>query len=201
MLPLALELKADRIVGELTDWRRRAGLDADASVVFAEPYALQLAGDWAGAAALWAELASPYEAALALAEADEEEPLRRALAELQALEARPAAAIVSRRLRERGVRELPRGPRPATRQNPYGLTARELEVLVLVSEGIPTARSPRSSCSPSAPSIITSVRFSASSRCEHVPRRVPRRPGWIFPTRSSGCRGSTAAPRLQFTRG
>ncbi len=136
VLPLALELKADRIVGELTDWRRRAGLDTDASVVFAEPYALQFAGDWAGAAALWAELASPYEAALALAEADEEEPLRRALAELQALEARPAAAIVSRRLRERGVRELPRGPRPATRQNPYGLTARELEVLVLVSEGM-----------------------------------------------------------------
>ena len=34
------------------------------------------------------------------------------------------------------MRELPRGPRPATRQNPYGLTARELEVLVLVSEGM-----------------------------------------------------------------
>jgi DNA-binding CsgD family transcriptional regulator/tetratricopeptide (TPR) repeat protein len=136
LLPRALELKSQRVVAELTAWRRRAGLDVDASVVATEPYALQLAGDWAGASALWTRLGCPYEAALALADADEDEALRRALAELQALEARPAAAIVSRRLRERGVRELPRGPRPATRQNPYGLTARELEVLVLVSEGL-----------------------------------------------------------------
>ena len=34
----------------------------------------------------------------------------------------PAAAIVARRLRERGVRGLPRGPRRATRANPAGLT-------------------------------------------------------------------------------
>jgi DNA-binding NarL/FixJ family response regulator len=34
------------------------------------------------------------------------------------------------------VREVPRGPRPATRRNPYGLTPRELEVLVLVADGL-----------------------------------------------------------------
>ena len=88
----------------------------------AEPYALELAGDWARAAELWRQIGCPYEAALALADADEEEALRRALAELQALDARPAAAIVARRLRERGVRGLPRGPRAATRENPAGLT-------------------------------------------------------------------------------
>jgi DNA-binding CsgD family transcriptional regulator len=78
----------------------------------------------------------PYEAALALADADEEEPLRRSLEELQRLEARPAAAIVARRLRKRGARGLPRGPRPATRRNPAGLTAREAEVLALVADGL-----------------------------------------------------------------
>ena len=61
---------------------------------------------------LWRELGFPYEAALALADADEEEPLRRALEELHQLGARPAAAIVARRLRKLGVRGLPRGPRP-----------------------------------------------------------------------------------------
>jgi hypothetical protein len=55
---------------------------------------------------LWTEPSCPYEAALALADADEEEPLR-ALDELQRLEARPAAALVARRLRERGARGLP----------------------------------------------------------------------------------------------
>jgi DNA-binding NarL/FixJ family response regulator len=58
------------------------------------------------------------------------------LEELQALDARPAAAIVARRLRERGVLSLPRGPRPSTRKNRYGLTARELEVLALVNRGL-----------------------------------------------------------------
>ena len=102
----------------------------------AEPYALQRTGDPTGAADLWRELGCPYEAALALADADEEEPLRRALEELQRLDARPAAALVARRLRERGARGLPRGPRPASRQNPGSLTPREREVLGLVSEGL-----------------------------------------------------------------
>jgi DNA-binding NarL/FixJ family response regulator len=44
--------------------------------------------------------------------------------------------VVARRLRERGVRGLPRGPRPSTRDNPGGLTAREIEVLLLVTEGL-----------------------------------------------------------------
>src|SRR5204862_4281888 len=81
----------------------------------------------------------PYEAALALADADEEDPLRQALGQLQRLGARPAAAIVARRLRGRGVRGLPRGPRPATKSNPANLTGRELEVLGLVGRGFRNA--------------------------------------------------------------
>jgi hypothetical protein len=110
--------KALWVIGELACWRRRAGIVEGAPTEVAEPYALQLAGEWARAAEWWTELGCPYEAALALADANEEEPLRRALAELHRLGARPAAAIVARRLRERGVRGLPRGPRPATRQHP-----------------------------------------------------------------------------------
>ncbi len=85
---------------------------------------------------MWVEAGCPYEAALCLADADDEARLRLALEELLALEARPAAAIVAKRLRDRGVMSLPRGPRATTRQNQYGLTAREVEVLALLNEGL-----------------------------------------------------------------
>jgi DNA-binding CsgD family transcriptional regulator/tetratricopeptide (TPR) repeat protein len=138
-LRLALERKSPWLIGELAVWRRRAGLNEGIPAEAAEPYALELAGNWSRAAELWRKLGCPYEAALALADADEEEPLRRAFDELRGLDARPAAAIVARRLRERGVRGLPRGPRPATRRNPGSLTPREQEVLGLVVEGLRNA--------------------------------------------------------------
>jgi DNA-binding CsgD family transcriptional regulator/tetratricopeptide (TPR) repeat protein len=137
---LALERKSPWLVGELAGWRRRAGLGEDGSAESAEPYALELAGNWSGAAELWWELGCPYEAALALAGANDEEPLRRALEELQRLDARAPASIVASRLRERGARGLPRGPRPATRRNPGGLTLREQEVLGFVAEGLRNAQ-------------------------------------------------------------
>jgi DNA-binding CsgD family transcriptional regulator len=135
-LELAVRREAPWVFGELACWRRRAGIQEELPASPAEPFALQFAGAWQPAAELWRELGCPYEAALALAGADEEEPLRQAHAELQELGAQPAAAIVARRLRELGVRGLPRGPRTATRDNPAGLTSRELEVLELVAAGL-----------------------------------------------------------------
>jgi ATP/maltotriose-dependent transcriptional regulator MalT len=139
LFPVFVERRWGWVAGELAYWRRCAGIDEPIPAGIAEPYALQLAGEWARAAGLWRELGYPYEAALALAEADAEEPLRQAHEELQELGARHTAAIVARRLRERGARGLPRGPRPKTQQNPAGLTGRELEVLALMAEGLRNA--------------------------------------------------------------
>jgi DNA-binding NarL/FixJ family response regulator len=138
---LALECGDAWKVGELAWWRRQTGLrDEIAPEQMAEPYRLSIAGDWAAAAELWTEKGCPYEAALALADSDDPVQVRKAIDQLQQLGAKPAAAIIGRRLRQRGVRGIPRGPRPQTRENPAGLTARELEVLALLSEGLRNAQ-------------------------------------------------------------
>src|SRR5205823_1160315 len=120
-------------------WRRRAGVEEPLHAVPEGPYALELSGEPAAAAALWREFGRPYEAALAGAEIGTEEALRESLEALTSLGARAAAAIVTRRLRALGVRDIPRGPRPATRQNAAGLTARQSEVLALLATGLRNA--------------------------------------------------------------
>jgi DNA-binding CsgD family transcriptional regulator len=140
-LSLALQYQAPWVVGELACWRWRAGVDDKLPRgAAAAPYALSISGEGRRAARLWRQIGCPYEAALALADSDDEEAQRQAIDELQGSGARAAAAIVIRRLRERGVRGLPRGPRPQTRENPAGLTARELEVLALLAEGLRNAQ-------------------------------------------------------------
>ncbi len=68
------------------------------------------------AAAAWEALGCPYEAALALADAGDEPALREAHDRLRGLGARPAAAIVARRLRVRGARDVRHGPQARTRE-------------------------------------------------------------------------------------
>jgi DNA-binding CsgD family transcriptional regulator/tetratricopeptide (TPR) repeat protein len=138
--PFTLGALADRwIAGGLAVWGRRAGIESDPGGAVPEPFALELAGEHAAAAACWTELGCPYDAALALAWSDDEALLRRAHDALLALGARPGAALVARRLRERGARGIARGPRPGTRANPALLTARELDVLRLVAAGLRNA--------------------------------------------------------------
>ena len=134
MFARAIEGRAWLEAAELARWRLRAGLQDDVPAATG-PDAATLAGDWQEAARQWTALGCPYESALALTDADDDEAARRGLIELQALGARPAAAIVAQRLRERGVRRLPRGPYATARANRAHLTARELDVLALLAEG------------------------------------------------------------------
>jgi DNA-binding CsgD family transcriptional regulator len=135
----ALELRSPWPLAELAYWRRRAGIEEEIPPDAGGPFAFQLNGDWRRAAELWREAGCPYEECLALSEADEEDALRRALDGSLRLGAGALARIVSRRLRDRGARGVRRGPRRATRANPASLTARELDVLALLSDGMRNA--------------------------------------------------------------
>ncbi len=120
-------------------WRHRAGIDVVAARPLPDPIALELQGRHREAAAAWDALGSPYEAAVALSLADDSALVAEAHGRLLRMGARPAAAAAARRLRERGVRGIPRGPHRSTLENPANLTKRELDVLALVSDGLSNA--------------------------------------------------------------
>lgn len=121
--------------GELGWWLCRAGQHPDLPAV-AEPFQLLCAGDWRAAASSWEQRGLPYERALALASAPEPEPILEALRIVDDLGAAATARVLRRRLRDLGVRTIPRGPRPTTRDNPAGLTARQQDVLALLADGL-----------------------------------------------------------------
>jgi DNA-binding CsgD family transcriptional regulator len=121
--------------GEIAVWLRRTGSTRPARGEFADPYRLQVASEWAEAARVWASLDCPYEAALALHDASDEDALRQALKIFARLGAPAAAQLTRHKMRRLGIRSIPAGPRTATRSDPLGLTRREREVLDLISAG------------------------------------------------------------------
>lgn len=126
-------------IGELSWWMSRGGLEPPDTANAAEPWAHQFAGRWREAAIAWEALDCPYEAARALLDADDPTAVEEAHSRFDRLGALPAAALAARRLRELGVRSVPRGRRATTRANPAGLTSRELEVVRLVAGGLSNA--------------------------------------------------------------
>ena len=134
--PLALQKAHAWFTGELAYWQWKAGMLKDVPAVCAEPYSLQMRHAAIDAHAAWQARRCPYEAARALVEIDSEDALKGALQVFDRLGAAPAADRVRRRLRELGTSSIPRGPRAAARGNAFGLTARELEVVALVAQGL-----------------------------------------------------------------
>lgn len=126
--------------GELGLWAWRAGALEALPPGAAEPYALHARGRHREAAAAWDAIGCPYQAALALADSAEEIDQRRALEIFIGLGARPMARRLTDRLRARGAGGIRRGPRQLTRGNPAQLTPREVEVLLLVAEGLRNAQ-------------------------------------------------------------
>ncbi|MEV7342036.1 AAA family ATPase [Streptomyces sp. NPDC093544] len=131
----ACRLDAAAHRAELGYWLAKAGqsVPADSSE---HPYALQTAGHWREAALAWQTAGCPYEHAAALAESPDPDDKLSALAELDALGAEPLAHLIRGELRALGVRRIPRGPHAATRENPAGLTERQLQVMGLLAQGM-----------------------------------------------------------------
>lgn len=134
----ALETGDPWALGELGWWRHVGGAQPSASTAMSEPFALMIGGETGAAAAQWATIGAPHWQALALAWSHEVPDTKQALAILDSLGAAATASAVMRHLRLRGL-PVPRGPRPATRDNPAGLTAREFEVLRLLADGLSNA--------------------------------------------------------------
>jgi DNA-binding CsgD family transcriptional regulator/tetratricopeptide (TPR) repeat protein len=139
---LGLEKGDARLLAEPMLWLCRAGaLPRPYPQVKSPPIERELAGDWADAARMWAELGRPFERACALAESHDVAALRQALRIAEELGALPLAALVVERLRLAGAR--PASPRP-TRPEPTqdaspsalaGFSRREREVVTLIAEG------------------------------------------------------------------
>jgi DNA-binding CsgD family transcriptional regulator len=135
---LALSKQHPWITGELAFWRWRAGDDVQPLPDWvAPPFDRQIAGDWRAAAEAWGQLGCPYEQARALADGDAEAQAA-ALARFDQLGAAPAAEALRRQMRAEGAR-IPRGPRAATRENPFGLTARQVDILALLAQDLTNA--------------------------------------------------------------
>jgi ATP/maltotriose-dependent transcriptional regulator MalT len=139
---VGLKELADRKIpwvrGELLFWQSKAQAVDPNCAHIPDPYRLMLLGQWQAAADAWGKLGMPYEQALSLAEGSDE-ALLQSLVIVDRLGAGPLEAIVRKRLRDRGVRGVPRGPRDSTRSNPKGLSEKEFEVLALLVEGCSNA--------------------------------------------------------------
>jgi DNA-binding CsgD family transcriptional regulator/tetratricopeptide (TPR) repeat protein len=135
LLKIAYSAGDNYQLGAVTYWSWRAGGTIARENEIPPAYRAMIAGDWRAAAEAWARIGCPFERGLALAEGDLDAQ-RAALAIFEGLGARPAALMVRGKLQGSGTKRLPRGARAATRANPEGLTAREMEILTLLGQGL-----------------------------------------------------------------
>ena len=120
-------------------WAAVAGIDIAFDRPMPAPHAAMLRRDWRAAADAFGDAGWTYDRALMLSLLDDEDALAEAIEIARGLgptpldPARRAAACASSGCACRA------GPRETTRANPAGLTARQLEVLALLVEGLTNA--------------------------------------------------------------
>ncbi|HEX6225252.1 MAG TPA: AAA family ATPase, partial [Chryseolinea sp.] len=122
---------------ELMYWKNKCGLImlSNPAIAFVSAYKPDLEGDWASAAKVWKEVECPYEHALSLMEGDDEDQ-RQGLQLLGELGAIATINMLKSKLKMRGIRNIPRGPRESTLNNPGQLTDRQIEILTLLRDGL-----------------------------------------------------------------
>ena len=132
---LAAELEYRPAIEELAFWQRLGGdsvaIDADAA---STPFGLGAAGRHDLAATRWAAMDCPYEEAVARYFWGDEDELRSAHLTFDRLGAVRMRNRTAAALREVGA-AVPRGSLATTRENPFALTVREMEVLHHLTAG------------------------------------------------------------------
>lgn len=126
-------------LGELLRYHALAFAVTDDASDVPEPWASGIRGDWRSAAEGWDARGRPYEQAIELVASGEPTVMADGLTLLDHLGADATATLVRRRLKDLGVRRVPRGPRKDTRANPAGLTNRQAEILGHLAEGATNA--------------------------------------------------------------
>ncbi len=119
-------------------WATVAGIDLRLEESSTTPFSAMSKKDWRGAADAFGDVGWMYDRGLMLSMLDDETALVEAIEIARGLGAQPLVRRVTRRMRELSIR-VPQGKRESTRSNPAGLTARQVEVLVLVAEGLTNA--------------------------------------------------------------
>ncbi|HEY4584306.1 MAG TPA: AAA family ATPase [Acidimicrobiia bacterium] len=123
--------------GMLAFWALRIGANPPEGEIPA-PSGLELNGQMAEAAEEWRRTGNVLEAAIceALVPDADLDPI---FARLSKLGADSTSKALRRELHRRGVKGIPRGERASTRQNPAGLTDRQVEVFSLMQAGLSNA--------------------------------------------------------------
>lgn len=123
--------------GVLGYWASRLGLEPPEGRI-PGPAGMEWDGRVAEASQSWEERGYPIEAAVTSAMLPDAN-LEAVFFGLSRLGADGVIRGLRRELQRRGVARIPRGQRPATRQNPSGLTERQAEVLSLMVSGFSNA--------------------------------------------------------------
>jgi DNA-binding CsgD family transcriptional regulator/GTPase SAR1 family protein len=123
---------------ELVYWTNKCGIEinSDVNIQFTRPYKLEFEGKSKEAAELWKELGSVYKCSLAYFETDDEELQKQALIDLYELGATATREMLKLKLKDKGVKNIPRHPHESTRNNPAQLTNRQIDVLMLLEKGL-----------------------------------------------------------------
>jgi DNA-binding CsgD family transcriptional regulator/tetratricopeptide (TPR) repeat protein len=126
---------ASRYAMRVAAWAAVAGVEVEIDTPMSAPHAAMARRDWLGAADAFGAVGWSYDRALMLSLLDDEQRLTEAIEIARSLGAEPLTRRVAARMRDLGLR-VPRGLRETSRANPAGLTARQVEVLMLLADGL-----------------------------------------------------------------